>query len=143
MVRSEYLHGTKFIVWGEMSVPKRHLQVGMSHQLADRIQIDAFHDELACEVVSHIVPSEILYPGVAKDGKPCFLYIVQHFAVDGRRKNKRIGGDLLRLPTPGLKGGNDLGVHRQVMVFSALRGSGTQSQRFCVLDLQSKRNRRG
>ena len=35
-----------------MNVPKRHLQVGMPHQLADRVQIDAFHDELACEVLS-------------------------------------------------------------------------------------------
>ena len=121
-----------FVVRGKMSVSKRHFQVGMSHQLADRIQIDTFHNELACEVVSHIVPSEILYPGIAKDGKPCFLYIVQHFSADGRRKNKRVGGDFLRLPTPSLKSGNDFGVHRQVMVFAGLGGSGTQSQSFCV-----------
>ena len=48
----------------EVRVALRHREVGMPEQLLDRVEVDAAHHELACEVVPQIVRTEVRELGI-------------------------------------------------------------------------------
>jgi hypothetical protein len=64
------LHGVKFLLWRKVRVSHSQLEVTVIHQLTHNSQIDAAHDELAGEIVPHIVPAEFLDIGFSQDGFP-------------------------------------------------------------------------
>jgi hypothetical protein len=55
----QHLDGPHFDVRGKVSVPERHLHVGVTHQFPHGVEVCAFHHELRREIVTHVMPSEI------------------------------------------------------------------------------------
>ena len=60
MAADQFRDGGGFVLGRKMCVAQGHLNIRVAEQLANGVQIDTPHHQLAGEVVAHIVPVEVL-----------------------------------------------------------------------------------
>jgi hypothetical protein len=89
-VAGQYFYRSKFAAGRKVRVSHGHFNIGMTHEFTNRVEINAFHHELRCEIVPHIVPAKVLYLRLFQQIGPRLLHVIQFSARYGRRKYQRV-----------------------------------------------------